>query len=279
MRCCNFGFPIYRWGENCSRNTCGQPVADIWVDPNPREAVPGREIPYFISRPPCEYTVFHESAVTALSQQVLTTRLEDVQTRLQQRNGEVTFQVSYLLSLCPPKVWPKAQSLVPDPVLAARTCRPMCVCSGQVHLCCGRPWLPQWPECCGALWPCHQLLGLCGPTQEGGKEAIPQEPSQFLSMGHIQRPRCRGWSWSRAREIKHSKRRPCLSQDSVWGVLVGLSGGLALSIQTHSSDQCPLGVPCVETAIHFVSILLYRWKFFSYLFLLTQAERFLNMSK
>lgn len=61
-------------------------------------------------------------------------------------------------------------------------------------------------------------------------------------------------------------------------VLVGLSGGLALSIQTHSSDTAPWEFR-VKTAVHFVFILLYRWKILSYLFFLTQMERFPNMSK
>lgn len=130
-------------------------------------------------------------------------RMEGVQTRLQQRSGgveNVGLLVSDVLSSCPPKVWPEAQSLVPDPVLAAGTCRSVCVCRGQVHLCCGRPWLPQWPECCGTLWSCHQLLGLCGPTQEGGKEALQQESSPFPSMGCTQRPRCQDWPWAQVRE-------------------------------------------------------------------------------
>lgn len=64
-------------------------MVDIWVNTNPREAVPEREIPGYISRLPCEYAMFHESAVMALGQQVLTARMGDVQARLQQRTGEV----------------------------------------------------------------------------------------------------------------------------------------------------------------------------------------------
>lgn len=82
---------------------------DIWGGTNPREAVPERGVPGYISKPLCEYTVFQTSADMALGQQVLMARMKDVQTR--QMGGrkcrperEVAFLVTDILSLCPPKV-------------------------------------------------------------------------------------------------------------------------------------------------------------------------------
>ena len=77
------------------------------------------------------------------------------------------------------EVRPEAQPLVPDPAAAAGARRPVRVRRRRLHLRRGGPRLPQRPDCCGALRPCHQLLGLRGPAQEGGKEAPRGAPSGF----------------------------------------------------------------------------------------------------
>lgn len=77
------------------------------------------------------------------------------------------------------KVRPEAQPLVPDPAAAAGARGPVRVRRGRLHLCGGGPRLPQRSDCRGALRPRHQLLGLRGPAQEGGKEAPRGTPPRF----------------------------------------------------------------------------------------------------
>lgn len=77
------------------------------------------------------------------------------------------------------EVRPEAQPLVPDPAAAAGARRPVRVRRGRLHLRGGGPRLPQRSDRRGALRPCHQLLGLRGPAQEGGKEAPRGTPPRF----------------------------------------------------------------------------------------------------